>query len=83
MKKDLDAARRTFRTLVDHYSNGNAIDNAYSWMAIILRCKGEYEEARKLNQEIIRRFPLTRHAVYARARLADPKSCNADGFSDE
>jgi tetratricopeptide (TPR) repeat protein len=83
VQRDLDAARQTFRTLVDRYSNSNAIDNAYSWMAIILRCKGQFDEAQKLNREIIRRFPLTRHAGYAKERLADPKTCGVESFSEE
>ena len=82
VKRDLEAARQTFRTIVERYSSGNAIDNAYSWMAIILRCKGQFEEAKKLNREIIRRFSMTRHAGYAKERLADPKACGAEGFSD-
>jgi tetratricopeptide (TPR) repeat protein len=80
---DLDAARATFKKLVSAYPNGNAIDNAYSWMAIILRCNGQLREAEKLNREIIRRFPFTRHAAYARERIADPKTCTAAAYSEE
>ena len=83
IKKDLNAARATFNKLVSSYPNGNAIDNAYSWMGIILRCNGQLDEAEKINREITRRFPLTRHAGYARARMADPKTCTAEAFLDD
>jgi len=48
------------------------MDNAHSWMAIIYRCAGLKAEARALNQQILLRFPLTRHADYARARMKEP-----------
>jgi tetratricopeptide (TPR) repeat protein len=83
MKKDLNAAQVTFRKLITDYPNGNAVDNAYSWMAIILRCQGQIPEAEKMNREIIRRYPLTRHAAYAKARLADPKTCTAQTYAEE
>ena len=70
-----DAAEKTFRELLSKYPNGNAIDNAYSWMAIIMRCANRLDEEKKLNVEIIRRFPLTRHAKYARERMAAPNAC--------
>jgi tetratricopeptide (TPR) repeat protein len=72
--RDLSAAQRTFRKLVDKYPTSNAIDNAYTWMAIIFRCEGRVEDAQKMNREIIRRFPLTRHAVYAQERMAKPSA---------
>src|SRR5262249_2335682 len=34
---DLNAAEVTFRKLINTYPRGNAIDNAYTWMAIIYR----------------------------------------------
>ena len=64
--------RRPSPTLLTKYPDGNGVDNAYSWMAIILRCDGRREEAEKVNKEIISRFPLTRHAKYALERIADP-----------
>ncbi len=73
---DLNAAEMTFRKLVSAYPRGNAIDNAYTWMAIIYRCQGRVQEAQNMNREIIRRFPMTRHAMYAQERLANPTSCN-------
>jgi tetratricopeptide (TPR) repeat protein len=73
--KDVDAAQRTFQNLVRTYPGGNAVDNSYGWMAIILRCQKRVPEAQDLNREIIRRFPMTRHALYARQRLAQPDGC--------
>jgi tetratricopeptide (TPR) repeat protein len=83
VKPDLNAARATFNKLVSTYPNGSAVDNAYSWMAIILRCNGQLQEADKINREIIRRFGMTRHAAYARERMADPKTCSAEAYSDD
>jgi ferredoxin len=73
MMRDLNAAQRTFRKLVDNYPTSNAIDNAYTWMAIIFRCEGRVEDAQKINREIIHRFPLTRHARYALERMSNPR----------
>jgi tetratricopeptide (TPR) repeat protein len=70
--KDPDAAEAAFHQLLDRYPDGNAVDNAYSWMEIILRCSGRIAEAQKINEEIIRRFPYTRHAGYARDRMTHP-----------
>jgi tetratricopeptide (TPR) repeat protein len=70
LMKDLDAAQRTFRKLTNTYPNGNAVDNAYTWMAIALHCQGRAAEAQKLDRDIIRQFPLTRHARFAVARLS-------------
>jgi tetratricopeptide (TPR) repeat protein len=75
MLRDLKAAQKTFRKLITTFPNGNAVDNSYSWMAIILRCEGHTEEEQSMNREIIRRFPLTRHARYARERIAKPTEC--------
>jgi hypothetical protein len=51
-------------------------------MAILLRCSGRVEESRALNLEIIRRFPATRHAIYAVERMRKPKpeECGLEGF---
>jgi tetratricopeptide (TPR) repeat protein len=83
VKTNLNAARATFNKLVTTYPNGNAVDNAYSWMAIILRCNGQLQEADRINREIVSRFRTTRHAAYARARMADPKTCTARAYSDD
>lgn len=83
VKTDLTAARATFNKLISTYPNGNAVDNAYSWMAIILRCNGQLQEADKINREIIRRFGMTRHAAYAKERMADPKTCGAEAYSKD
>jgi hypothetical protein len=72
--RDLSAATNTFRKLINTFPNGNAIDNAHSWMAIILRCMGRVEEAQGVNWEIIRRFPSSRHARYARERMSNPSA---------
>jgi hypothetical protein len=65
----------TFRQIEQRFTAGNAVDNAYNWYAVYLRCMKDYQSARRINIEIIRRFPLTRHAVYAAARLARPEGC--------
>jgi len=83
IKTDLNAARTTFNKLVTSYPNGNAVDNAYSWMAIILRCNGQIQEADKINHEIVRRFGTTRHAAYAKQRMADPKTCTAQAYAED
>jgi tetratricopeptide (TPR) repeat protein len=72
---DPDAAQKTFNELLRRYPNGNAVDNAYSWMAIIMRCANRLDDEKRLNAEIIRRFPLTRHAKYARERMANLDAC--------
>ncbi len=73
---DVGAAQSTFRKLLDTFPNGNAVDNAYSWMAIIYRCAGRVPDEQNINREIIRRFPLSRHARYARERMANPTGCH-------
>ena len=73
--RDLSAARATFTRVIRYFPGGNAVDNAYSWMAIILRCHKKYAEARQLNLTIIRRFPISRHSAYALIRMKNPKSC--------
>jgi tetratricopeptide (TPR) repeat protein len=72
MLGNVAAAQKTFAELLTKYPNGNGLDNAYSWMEIILRCAGQREQAAEINKEIITRFPLTRHSKYALERLADP-----------
>jgi len=69
--KDPDSAARTANELLRRFPNGNALDNAFSWVAISTRCAGRLDDAKHWSEEIIRRFPLTRHAKYARERLAD------------
>ena len=56
--KNVPAAERTFQELLKDFPNGNAMDNAYSWMAIIYRCAHKADLAKSTNMEIIRRFPL-------------------------
>ena len=79
--RNLRAAQSTFQKLVDKYPTSNAIDNAYTWMAIIFHCQGRVEDAQRMDREITRRFPLTRHAAYAQKRMASPKadSCPVQG----
>jgi tetratricopeptide (TPR) repeat protein len=69
MLHDIEAAQRTFQLLLSSYPAGNALDNAHSWMAIALYCAGRKADAQKIDRETVRRFPLTRHANYARTRL--------------
>jgi hypothetical protein len=72
---DMAKATATFNTLRQKYPATNAVDNAYSWMAIGWTCVGQPAEAREIDQEIVRRFALTRHAGFARKRLRDPQAC--------
>lgn len=72
---DMTRAAATFDALRQKYATANAIDNAYSWMAIGWTCAGQPVKAREVDQEIVRRFPLTRHASYARKRLREPHAC--------
>ena len=73
---DMTKATETFNTLLQKYATANAIDNAYSWMAIGWTCAGQPVKARELDQEIVRRFASTRHALYARKRLREPQACS-------
>ncbi len=81
MMKDVSAAEKTFQELLKEFPNGNAVDNAYSWMAIIYRCAHKTDLARKTNLEIIRRFPLTRHAKYAAERMLHPDDCGLTAWN--
>ena len=72
---DMARATLTFNTLIKEYPAGNAVDNAYSWMAIGWTCVGQPSKAREVNKEIVRLFPLTRHAIYARRRLRESHMC--------
>jgi TolA-binding protein len=80
--KDLNAAEDTFRKLITTFPNSNALDNGYTWMAIIYRCMGHLEQAQKINADILRLFPRSRHAALARERMAHPeaKACGLSGF---
>ena len=81
MMKDVRAAERTFQDLLKDFPQGNAVDNAYSWMAIIYRCAHKADLATKTNMDIIRRFPLTRHARYAAERMLHPDACGLTGWN--
>ncbi len=74
---DMSKAAATFDTLRQRYPDGNAIDNAYSWMAIGWTCAGQPLKAREIDQQIVRFFPSTRHARFARQRLDKPAGCEA------
>lgn len=73
--KDTNAAQGTFRKLLANFPSGNAVDNGYTWMAIIYRCQKRVQDAQNMNREIIRRFAATRHAMHAQKRMANPASC--------
>jgi tetratricopeptide (TPR) repeat protein len=79
--RDVSAAQRTFQKLLANFPRGNAVDNAYTWMGIIYRCEGRADDAQKINRDILRLFPMTRHARYARARMANPRAASC-GFAD-
>jgi len=68
-------ATTTFDTLQHKYPAANAVDNAYSWMAIGWTCAGQPVKAREIDEQIVRRYTLTRHALFARKRLRDPQAC--------
>lgn len=70
VQRNIESAERAFQLLAASGQGGNAIDNAHSWMAISYSCANRQSDARRINNEIVRRFPLTRHATYARVRLA-------------
>lgn len=78
--KEPAAAKRAFEIAKAKAAGGNSLDNAYSWYAIYLRCVGRESEARSVNLEIITRFKLTRHAIHAVKRLAQPTGCSIEGF---
>ncbi len=80
--RDVPAAEKTFARLINTYPDGNAVDNAYSWMAIIYRCAGLQDRAQNTNREIVRKFPATRHAIYAIERLSHPEAtaCSLSSF---
>ncbi len=78
MMRDLNTAQRTFQKLLGNYPTSNAIDNAYTWMAIIFRCEGRADDAQNMNRTIISRFPGTRHAMYAVERMANPTGCGLE-----
>jgi tetratricopeptide (TPR) repeat protein len=69
---DVDGAVATFNQILERTPEGNAVDNAFSWLQIILRCNGFGEAADAVNDDIIRFFPLTRHAIYALERRMNP-----------
>ncbi|WP_316187945.1 MULTISPECIES: hypothetical protein [unclassified Bradyrhizobium] len=81
--KNVEAAERTFQALVDKFPRANAIDNAYTWMAIIYHCANRAPEEHRMNFEIIRRFPTTRHALYAAKREAVGGSVSCSVWSDD
>ena len=70
-------ATETFNSLQQRYPDANALDNAHSWMAIGWSCKGRPDKAREIDLQIIRFFPLTRHARFARERIQNPQACSA------
>ena len=73
---DMVKAAATFDSLRQRYPSSNAVDNAYSWLAIGMTCAGQPANARKIDQQIVRLFPLTRHARYARERIQNPTACD-------
>jgi len=82
MLRDANAAQTTFYKLLANFPKVNAIDNAYTWMAIVYRCTGRTDDAAKTNRDIIRLFPMSRHARYARERASKP-AASACGLAQE
>jgi TolA-binding protein len=68
---DVSAAEKTFQKLLVNYPTGNAVDNAYNWMALIYCRARRADDARKTNTQIIQRFPFTRHALNAAKRMSE------------
>jgi tetratricopeptide (TPR) repeat protein len=83
--EDIDAAEKTFRKLVNNFRTGSAVDNAYTWMAISYHCAGRSKDAERIDEEIVRLFPMTRHATYARDRLSNSgrSNCKLSIFSND
>ena len=73
---DMAKATASFRDLVQKFPEGNAVDNAYSWIAIGWTCAGKPIKALAVGKDIVRLFPLTRHAIYARHRSSKPNQCS-------
>jgi tetratricopeptide (TPR) repeat protein len=74
---DMAKATERFESLQQLYPGSNALDNAYSWMAIGWTCVGQPVKAREIDEQIVRLFPLTRHARYAQKRMQSPQACAA------
>jgi tetratricopeptide (TPR) repeat protein len=74
---DMTKANASFEILRQHFPGNNAIDNAYSWIAIGWACVGQPLKAGGIDRDIIRLFPSTRHALYALARIKNPMACKA------
>ena len=82
MLGDVGAAQKNFAELLAKYPTGNAVDNAYSWMEIILRCDGRREEAAKINKEIITRVsadPARQICTRADCRSESPGDAQMPG----
>lgn len=73
---DIVGAQNAFDQVLRLTPDGNAVDNAYNWMQIINCRAGRAEEAGRLNREIIRLFPTTRHALNSLKREMDPTRCS-------
>lgn len=73
---DIAGAQSAFDQVLRLTPGGNAVDNAYNWMQIINCRAGRAEEASRLNREIIRLFPTTRHALNSLKREMDPARCS-------
>ena len=70
LRANTSSVDATFRFIAERFPKQNAVDNAYNWYAIYLHCMKDYSGARNVNLDIIRKFPITRHAIYATERLA-------------
>jgi tetratricopeptide (TPR) repeat protein len=66
---DVAGAEAAFQKLLELTPDGNAVDNGYNWMVLILcYAGGRAEDAKQLDFDLIKRFPLTRHALNASKR---------------
>ena len=80
--RNISAAERTFSKLIKKFPKGNAVDNAYTWMAIMYHCAKQFDNAKQMDTKIIRLYPSTRHALYAQNRMSNPEVCVVDSWRD-
>jgi tetratricopeptide (TPR) repeat protein len=80
--RNRNAAEDTLQRILVGFPQGNAVDNALNWMAVIYRCEGLTAEADKIDGQLIQQFPLTRHGRNALLRITNPSdwSCDLKAF---
>lgn len=81
MLGNMPASKVLFDKLLSKYPNGNALDNAHSWMSLGYRQACQVPAAQAVEREIVRRFPISRHAMYAVQRLSSSRPANNEACS--